>query len=154
MKIRFAQDNDYAETARLHRQTIRNVNSKDYPNDIIAVWSARTKAQSFRKSADKCKRWVAIEDNKIVGFCDHNFKCELWGLYIHKNYLSRGIGSLLLKIAENSLRKQGCKKITVKSTITAKKFYQKNGYTVVKKGIHKIKDKKVHIYIMTKKLVK
>lgn len=152
VKIRLAHDKDYSGIARLHRQTIQKVNSKDYPEDIIAVWSARTKAKRFRDSADKCKRWVAVDHDKIIGFCDHNFKCELSGIYVYSNYLGRGVGSRLLAVAEKSLCKQGCKKITVKSTLTAKSFYKKNGYTIVRRGIHKIENKKVQIYILTKKL--
>ena len=59
MKIRLAQDKDYAEMARLHRGSVRHINSKDYPNDVIAVWSKRTKAERFRSSASKVKRWIA-----------------------------------------------------------------------------------------------
>jgi len=153
MKIRLVRDEDYAAIARLHRQTIRNINSKDYPEDIIQIWSARSNAQRFRSNSDRCKRWVAIQDNKIVGFCDHGFNGEFWGLYVHKDYIGKGIGSRLLKTAEDSLRRYGCKKITIKSTITAKDFYLKHGYKVIKKDLHPIKDKKMPIFVMSKTLI-
>ncbi len=152
MKIRLAKDEDYAGIARLHRSTIRNINSKDYSEDIIRVWSARTKAERYRTSANKCRRWVAIKDSKIIGFCDHDFNCEIGGLYIHKDHVGKGIGSRLLKKAEDSLEQQGCKKILIKSTITAKNFYTKNGYKVIKEDFHDIEGKKVRIYVMEKML--
>jgi len=150
MKIRLARDEDCTAIARLHRETIRHINSKDYSEDIIQVWSARTNAQRFRGNSDKCKRWVAVQGDKIVGFYDHGFDCELWGLYVHKDYVGKGIGSRLLKTAENSLQKHGCKKITLKSTITAKDFYKKQGYKIIKKAFHPVKDKKLLIFIMAK----
>lgn len=152
MKIRLAKNEDCASIARLHRQTIRNINSKDYPEDVIETWSSRTNAERFRGSADKCKRWVAVENDKIIGFCDHGLNDELWGLYVHKDYIGKGIGSRLLKIAENSLKKNGCKKITLKATITAKEFYKKQGYKVIKKDLHPVNDKKLQIFIMAKKI--
>lgn len=153
MKIRLARDGDYASIARLHRQTIRNVNSKDYTDDQICAWSAKTNASRFRDSANKCKRWVAIEDNnKIVGFCDHGLDGKFWGLYVHKNYIGKGIGSRLIKIAEDSLGKMEYKKVILKSTITAKEFYKKQGYKTLKKDLHTINDKKLEIFVMTKKL--
>jgi len=152
MKIRLARDEDYAAIARLQRQTIRNINAKDYSEDQIYVWSVRTNAGRFRSNAHECKRWVAIEDDKIVGFCEHGFDCELWGLYIHKDYVGKGIGSRLLKVAEDSLKKHGCKTITLKGTVTAKEFYQKQGYTVIKKDLHPVNDKKLEIFVMAKKL--
>lgn len=153
MKIRLIQDKDYAVIARLHRQTIRQVNSKDYSEDIIKVWSTRSKAERFRGNAKECKRWVAVQDDKVVGFCDHGFNGEFWGLYVHKDYIGKGIGSRLFKTAEKSIIKLGCKKITVEATVTAKNFYKKMGFKVVKKGFHRIKDKKLPIFIMSKKLL-
>jgi putative acetyltransferase len=136
MKIRLARDEDYAEIARLRRQTIRNVNSKDYPADVIRNWSATGSAQDFRESAGKCKRWVALDKDRIVGFCEHNFECELSRIYVHKNHLRKGVGSRLLEVAEASLAKRGCKEIRIESTVTAKKFYEENGYRVIQKALH------------------
>ncbi len=152
MPIRLAKDEDFAAIARLHRQTIRNVNSKDYDKDIVDIWSSNTNAQKFRDSAHKCKRWVATENSKVVGFCDHGKQCELWGLYIHKDYIGKGIGSRLLKKAEESMKKGGCKKISIKSTLTAREFYEKHGYKVVKKDSHQIENRKIPIFIMEKPL--
>jgi putative acetyltransferase len=151
-EIRLARDNDFAAIARLHRQTIRHINSKDYPKKMIDVWSKRTRAHRFRRNASKCKRWVAVKNDKVVGFCDHNFSCELWGLYVHKDYLKQGIGSRLLKTAEKSILKSGCKKITIKASITAEDFYKKYGYKFVKKSFHQMGSIKLPIIIMNKKI--
>jgi len=152
MEIRLAQDKDYAAIARLHKATIRHINSRDYPEDIIEVWSGRTNAKRFRSSAFKVKRWVAIEGEKVIGFCDHDFKCDLGGLYIHKDFQGKGVGGKLMKKAEASMKKLGCKIITIMSTITAKSFYQKMGFKIIKKGFHQIKDKKVEVFFMSKKI--
>ena len=114
MKIRRVRDEDYEEIARLRRQTIRNVNSKDYEEEVINNWSAKVDAQSFRESASTCKRWVATEKNKIIGFCEHNFLGEISRIYVHKNHLRKGIGSCMLKVAETSLQKQGCQEISIR----------------------------------------
>ncbi|MFA7245182.1 MAG: GNAT family N-acetyltransferase [Candidatus Magasanikbacteria bacterium] len=153
MKIRFARDENYAAIARMHRQTIRNVNKNDYTPEVIKVWSGRTSAKRFRDSANKCKRWVALDGEKIIGFTDHPFyKCEIWGLYVHKDYIGKGVGNKLIKTVEKSLCKQGCKKIKVQSTITAKAFYQKQGYKLQKKSFDLIENQKVTTYILSKKI--
>ena len=122
MKIRLARDEDYAEIARLRRQTIRNVNSHDYSQDIICDWIAQTSTKKIRAKAHEYRRWVATENDKIIGFCDHTLGCELSRLYVHKDHLRKGVGSHLLKVAEDSLMRRGCKEITIESTITAKAF--------------------------------
>ncbi len=152
MIIRKAQDKDYAEIARLHRKTIRTINAQDYPPRVIAVWSGITSAQRFRESADMCNRWVAVKKSKIVGYCDHNFNCEIWGLYVHADYLKKGIGKKLLTVLEKSLKKQGCGHIQLKATITAKSFYLKHGYRVVKKIPYRMQHVTLDIYRMSKKI--
>lgn len=138
MKIRLANDRDCAEIARLHRVTIRHINSKDYPQNIIEAWSGRTNAKRFRDSLRKCKRWVAVEDDKIIGFVDHGNNGEFWGLYVHKDYIGKGLGSRLLKIAEDSLKKQGVKVVKIEATVTARPFYEKHGYKFVKQDLHPV----------------
>jgi len=153
MRIRLVRDADYPEITRLRRQTIRTVNSNDYSEDIIQDWTTQANTQTFRNNAHKHKRWVAIEKNKIIGFCDHNFACELSRVYVHKDHLRKGVGSRMLAVAEKSLRKLGCKEVRIESTITAKKFYEKNGYKVLKKTFYKTKNMRSTVYKMSKRFI-
>ncbi|MBI3418888.1 MAG: GNAT family N-acetyltransferase [Proteobacteria bacterium] len=150
MKIRLAKDKDYVAMARLRRQTIRHVNAKDYSKAAIRRWAAEVGAKDLIESAAACKRWVALDKDKIIGFCEHDFKGKLSRIYVHKDYLRKEIGSRLLAIAEASLEKQGFKKIVVKSTVTAKAFYEKHGYKVIRKALHK--EDRAPIYKMLKKI--
>lgn len=154
MRIRKATLADSAEIARLHKGTIRNVNSADYSPEQIAAWSARTSAKRFRSSHDLAVRYVAVEGEKIVGYAD--FKKEepekFWGLYVHKNHLGEGIGSRLLVRMEAAAKQLGAKKFRLEATKTAKTFYEKNGFVLIKKSIHKIDDQKLDIYLMEKRL--
>ncbi|MDP2642941.1 MAG: GNAT family N-acetyltransferase [Candidatus Peregrinibacteria bacterium] len=76
---------------------------------------------------------------------DHDQDGELSGLYVHKDYVGKGIGKHLLKLAENSIEKLGCKQIILQSTVTAKDFYKKHGYRVIKKALHPIGDKNIQL---------
>ena len=68
MRIRKFRNSDATKLARLHRSTIRNVNSQDYPKEQIDVWSGRVSAERFRKSAKENTRFVAIANKKISLF--------------------------------------------------------------------------------------
>ncbi len=152
MKIRLARDEDTAALARLRRQSIRYINSKDYSPEVIRIWIRRGNTQSMRKQASERKRWVAVEGDQILGFSEHNLVCELSRLYVHKDHLQKGIGSKLLKMAEDSLRKLGCKKVNLNATITAKKFYEKNGYQMIEKIMDSLENEQIEVYRMEKKL--
>lgn len=152
MQIRLARDEDYAAIARLHRQTIRQVNAKDYSPAQIRAWSARPSAKRLRKSAAEYKRWVATVNGKVVGYADHDYEGNFAGLYMHKDYMGQGIGSRLLKTTEDSMKKMGFKTSKLTATITAKEFYKKQGYKVLAKSLHAMGDQLLEVYLMTKTL--
>lgn len=152
MYVREFKVSDAAEAARMHRNTIRFVNSKNYPQKQIEVWACRTSAKRFRDSINMFFRFVAVEKGKIVGYADFKKDGELAGLYVHKNYQGRGVGFLLLKKIEKSARKKYIKKLFCYSTITAKDFYKKHGYRIIKKTKFPIKNQKLTVYKMSKLL--
>jgi N-acetylglutamate synthase-like GNAT family acetyltransferase len=154
MRIRKARIADSAEIARLHRGTIRTVNKQDYPQEDIEAWSKRSTASRFRNSHHKVQRYVAVEDGKIIGFVDIDREDpeELGGLYIHRKFIGKGVGSKLLKAMESMAKKQGAKRLHLQSTLTAIPFYQKKGFKLLRKSKHTINNRTLDIAIMEKKL--
>ncbi len=153
IKIRKFKLSDAVSLARLHRGTIRLINKKDYSKREIAVWSGRTSAKRFRNLAKLNARYVALRNDKIVGFGDYKNN-EIMGLYIHKNFIGRGIGTRLLIKMEREIYANGWKTLKCTATVTARPFYEKNGFRMIKKTIHKIGDQKLVVFEMRKRLVK
>jgi putative acetyltransferase len=153
MIIRRSKFEDLAAMARLKRNTIRQVNSRDYSEDVIDAWAERSNVNNFRKHEQLFKRWVAEDEGKIIGICSHNEKGMILGLYVQKKHQKHGIGSKLLEKAEDSLRKMNFKKITLKATITAKSFYEKRGYVSKGKCYLAAADQKVKLWLMEKKII-
>jgi putative acetyltransferase len=152
MRIRKFMVKDAAEVARMHRGTIKNVNSKDYSKKEIEVWAGRSSAKRMRGALDKINRYVAVEGRRIVCFGDFDGTGELGGFYVHKDYLSRGLGKKMLARLESEAYKKGLRELHLESTITAKDFYIKQGFKVIKKGKHKIADQRLTIFHMGKRL--
>lgn len=152
MRIRRARIEDAAELSRLHKSTIRHVNAMDYDDAQVRVWSKRTSAKRFRESHDMAVRFVAVEGDRIIGFGD--FKKDdpetFWGLYVHKDHLGRGIGTALMKRLEQEAKSMGTDTFTLKATVTAKAFYEKQGFEVVRETLHEIEDQKLLVYVMQK----
>ena len=72
---------------------------------------------------------VAVEDNIIVGFGDIDKMGYLDRLYVHKDYQNRGIATAICNELEHAANKV---KITTYASITAKSFFAKRGYKVIK----------------------
>ena len=151
--MRRARLSDAAELARLHRATIRHVLSKDYKPDVIAVWSSRTSAKKFRASHLTHIRHVVVDGKKIVGFADIGKDGQFGAVYVHKDYIGKGVGSMLIRKIEELGRIMGVKKFEFEGSVTAKLFYEKHGYKALKKAIHIVGGKlPMPVYIMRKML--
>ncbi len=154
MRIRKSKIEDAAEIASLHKGTIRFINKGDYSPEQISAWSKRTSAKRFRESHHLAIRYVALDGEKIIGYSD--FKKDkpekFWGLYVHKNHLGKGVGSRLLLKMEEVAKSMGADRLELEATKTAKTFYEKHGFKVIKKSKHPIDDQELDVFVMEKKL--
>ena len=81
---------------------------------------------------------VAAEDGQIVGFGDMDDTGYLDRLYVHAKYQRRGIASAICDQLERKWLEQKIagknvsKKIITHASITARPFFEKRGYRVVK----------------------
>lgn len=149
IRIRRFKDSNTEELARMHSETIRTINIKDYPKEQIEVWAGPKSAT--RKYARDRIRFVALDKNKIVGFGEFRGS-DLTAIYIHKDYIGKGIGIKLLKKIEETAYKKRIRKLKCLSTITAKGFYEKYGYKNIKKTKLQIRNQKLTVYEMEKRL--
>ncbi len=152
MKIRRSTEGDAAELARLHRGTIRHVNSSDYSPAQIKAWAGRTSAAKFRRHHQTQIRFVATEQGKIIGFADFGKDGSFGGLYVHKDFVGQGVGTKLIKKIEEMGKKRGVKVFEFLSTKTAKHFYERKGYLCLGKKMYRVADQKLLVYKMRKTL--
>jgi len=84
---------------------------------------------------------IAEINGEIVGFADMDNTGYLDKLYVHKDFQRRGIATALVKELERSAQKEGIFNFVTYASITARPFFEKQGYTVeaenkvIRKGI-------------------
>ena len=121
--IRTAAPADLEAILMLFTQTIENSCSKDYTPDQIKVW---TDSQYNRTSwAEKIRNQyfiVAEANQRIIGFAslEHDY---LDFMYVHHEFMKKGIASQLLKTLENEAQKNKVLLIKSDVSITAKPFF-------------------------------
>lgn len=133
MRIRQATLEDAKELSALRKATIRAINKHDYTPAQIARWSKRRNTDHFVKMHEQVLRYVAVEDEKIIGFADvlKGKPEEMGGLYVRKNFVRKGVGTKLMKKIESAIRMMGVRRFSLRSSITAKEFYEKLGYKII-----------------------
>lgn len=129
MEIRTYQPADCKEMAELFYQTVHTVNAKDYTRPQLDAWATgQVDLEQWNRSFLAHLSLVAVEDGAIVGFGDMASDGYLDRLYVHADHQRQGIATALCDRLEQSVPGP----FTTHASITAKPFFEKRGYTVVK----------------------
>ena len=133
MIFRVATNDDLTEMKQLFHETVESVCSNDYDAPQIKVWSASIQnTQRWQDVIDTQYVLLAIIDDRIVGFASLKDDNYLDFLYVHKNFQRQGIASQLLSKLEGKARSSKEKTITTDASITAKPFFEKLHFKVLK----------------------
>ncbi len=153
MIIRKYKKSDCIQITELFFETVHSVNSKDYTKAQLDVWAnGKIDIAIWNQSFLEHHTLVAEENNKIIGFGDMDNTGYLDRLYVHKDYLRKGIATAIMVELERQANKQGILILTTHASITAKPFFEKQCYHVIRENIVVRGDEKLRNYIMEKHL--
>lgn len=140
---------DCKEIAQLFYDTVHTVNAKDYDAAQLNAWATGTvDLESWNQSFLMHETVVAMEDGKIVGFGDMDETGYLDRLYVHKDHQREGIAAAICDWLENAVLSQV---YLTHASITAKPFFEKRGYNVVKAQLVERYGVKMRNYVMEKR---
>lgn len=117
------------------RRNLIEVNSRDYPEDIIHSLFEYFAPENVLKNAQSQCALVAIQDGEVAGTASlANFGSEenpnyyAVAVFVLPELHGQGIGTRLIEAVESKAWELEAERITVRASITAKGFYQKLGY--------------------------
>ena len=129
MQIRRYDPADLDEVVKLFYNTVHTVNAADYTPKQLDAWAPKTMDTSkWAVSLDLNSAFVAVEDG-IIGFGDITADGYLDRLYVRADSIGKGVGKALCRRLESAANGD----ITTHASITARPFFEKMGYFVVKK---------------------
>ena len=130
MRIRRYQESDCREVTELFYNTVHIVNAKDYTKEQLDVWATgQAELERWNQSLQAHYSIVAVEDGVILGFGDIDKTGYLDRLFVHAEHQGKGIATAICDQLEQAVPG----KITTHASITAKPFFEKRGYKVIKK---------------------
>lgn len=151
--IRPMVETDIDDCIQLFINTIHFVNSKDYTQEQVNAWAP--------KDIKKDDRWcsllshisfVAEQDQKIVGFAVMDSKGYLDLLFVHYDFQHQGIATALFHSLEDNAIGLDLKAMTTEASLTAKPFFEKCGFLVIKKQEKEVRGLILTNFIMKKSL--
>ena len=129
MFIREYHTSDCKEITELFYNTVHTINAKDYTKEQLDVWATgQVDLEKWNQSLQEHYSIVAVENEVIVGFGDIDKTGYLDRLFVHADYQGKGIATAICDQLEQTVKEN----ITTHASITAKPFFEKRGYQVVK----------------------
>ena len=129
MEIREYRPEDCEAITRLFYDTVHTVNRRDYAPAQLDAWAdGSPDLDAWNRSLQEHFSLVALEGEELVGFADMADDGYLDRLYVHKDYQGQGIATALC----NRLEENVAGTIVTHASITARPFFEKRGYRVVK----------------------
>lgn len=129
MLVREYQISDCKKITELFYNTVHTVNAKDYTKEQLDVWATgQVDLEKWNQSLQEHYSIVVIENEVIVGFGDIDQTGYLDRLFVHADYQGKGIATVICNQLEQTVQGD----ISTHASITAKPFFEKRGYKVVK----------------------
>jgi putative acetyltransferase len=130
MFLRRYQPSDCREMAELFYNTVHTINAKDYTKEQLDVWATgHVDLEKWNQSFQEHFSLVAIENKIIIGFGDIDKTGYLDRLFVHKDYQKKGVATAICDKLEQAVKG----KIITHASITARPFFEKRGYKIIKK---------------------
>lgn len=134
--IRRAAIQDSEAIHRAHMLSIQQICAKDHSPHEIQAWGHRPYCEDQRVNAIKNDLvWVIEDHGEIEGYGHIKvFEREglksayIFGLYLTPKVSGKSLGNAIIEMMINEAKKAAAKKISLHSTISARKFYQRAGF--------------------------
>lgn len=131
----------------IFQNTVHKVNIKDYTQEQVDAWAPDfIDKEKWNKTLSEHYTFVAVKNDAIIGFGDIDDSGYLDRLYVHHDYLRQGVATLICNKLESMVDSDLT--IITHASITAKPFFEKRGYRIVKEQLVERKGVFLKNYIM------
>jgi putative acetyltransferase len=148
------QLDDLDQILQLFHDTVHAINIRHYTQEQVDAWAPPIlDRERWVSRLSNTIMYIAKIGNTVVGFGNATSQGLIDHMYTHKNFQGQGIASALLSKLEQDLKALQVSEIKTEASITAKPFFERHGYSILKSQEKKHRSGVIfHNYIMQKKL--
>lgn len=135
MVVRDYEMEDAGPICRLFYETVRTVNLADYSPEQVQAWAPEVPDQGAWHARMSGRHTLVAEDEDgVAGFAELEEDGHLDMFYCRRDAVGRGVGSRLYAAVEGRARDLGVEKIFTEASITAKPFFERRGFAVLRQN--------------------
>lgn len=133
MILRRYKSKDCKEIIELFYNTVHTINIRDYDEAQVKVWASKNLDSTlWNLTLLEHYSIVCEKEGIIIGFGDIDKLGYLDRLYVHKDYQGFGVATKIVNELEEYARKNNVSTVITDASITARPFFEKRGYEVIK----------------------
>lgn len=127
---------DAGPICRLFYETVRSVNLADYSPEQVGAWAPEVPDPvAWHGRMSGRHTLVAEGDDGLAGFVELEEDGHLDMLYCRRDRVRGGVGARLYAAAEERARQLGLGEIFTEASITARPFFERQGFRVVRRNV-------------------
>ena len=154
MLVRPFMPSDAEALAALFHASVREAGVRDYSVQQVAAWSpSPPDPQDYLRRAGGRTILVAIDDDgQAVGYGDLEPDGNIDHLYCRPDSIGTGVGSAIYAALEASARDAGIAMVFVEASESARRLFERRGFSVDGRNDFTINGVAIHNYRMSKRI--
>jgi GNAT superfamily N-acetyltransferase len=141
VQTRRAHSGDAQAIASAHLDSIRSIGPAFYPPDVVEAWGSGLTADIYVKAMAGGEAFFVATgyihgEPAVLGFSTHRVDDARDGtsVYVRGEAARRGIGTALLRLAEEHALAHGATSIHIQASLAGVAFYKANGFDELGRG--------------------
>ena len=141
VQTRRAGPNDAEAIAEAHLDSIRSIGPAFYPPEVVATWGSGLTPDIYVKAMEGGEVFFIAtgyidSEPAVLGFSTHRVDDaqDSTSVYVRGGAARRGIGTTLLRLAEQHALAHGATSIQIQASLAGVEFYTANGFEEIGRG--------------------
>jgi len=153
--VRLYKSEDCKKIIKLFYDSVHTVNFKDYNSAQLDVWAPEEIDVDMWDKSLSYNYTIVVEINGLIaGFGDMDDTGYFDRLFVHKDFQGQGVATRIANKLEKYAQQNGITVVTTEAPITARPFFEKRGYQLIKQQSIERKGQTLTNFVMKKSLSK
>ncbi|MGP3591918.1 GNAT family N-acetyltransferase [Vagococcus sp. WN89Y] len=138
MHVRLALPEEAEILWQVRNQAIRYGCKNVYPEEVIAAWTPDSMPESQRVVVQCYPFFVVVTDDEQIvasGFLDLDAG-SVEAVFTLPAWQGKGLATMIINAIKHEARARGFTQLTLASTPNACRFYQRQGFIIIKESIY------------------
>ncbi|MFT4930015.1 MAG: putative acetyltransferase [Phenylobacterium sp.] len=131
--------------------TVRNINIRDYSQAQVEAWAPDGYDENYwLPRIAKINPFVVVLGGEVVAYADIQPTGYIDHFFCHHQHQGKGIGKALFNHLLETAKKQNITKLTTHASKTAKPFFEKLGFSLIKPQQVDVRGQTLENYVLEK----